>query len=137
MIKDRSTVDVLYAAALMVVIGLSIYSLNSVGPDNFLTSVLLLLIINGFLVSVYIYNSYQISDHALKIRFGPLKETINFDTIVELKIVKNYWSSMALAHRRICIRYWYKEKFLTTTYISPTQLEPFLQELRLRSKNIQ
>jgi hypothetical protein len=135
--KDRSRVDALYAAALMVVMGLSLYSVSSIEPENLALSVGLLFVVNGFLVSIYIYNQYEITHTTLNIRFGPLKETIPLDKISEVRIVKNYWSSMALARRRILIRYWYKGKFLTTTYISPMQLEPFLEELVRRSNNIQ
>lgn len=134
--KDRSRVDVVYAVGLMAVMGLSIYSINNVEQDKLLLSVALLLIINGFLVSIYIWNHYEITKTTLKLRFGPLKETIPLDKIEELRLVKNYWSSMALARKRIMVRYWYKGKFLTTTYISPMNLEAFLEELEGCSKNL-
>lgn len=134
--KDRSRVDVIYAVALMVVMGLSIYSVGSIDPERLALGVALLFIVNAFLVSIYIYNQYEITNTTLLIRFGPLREKIPLNKIVEVKIVKNYWSSMALAQRRILIRYWYKDKFLTTTYISPMQLELFLEELIKRSPSI-
>lgn len=134
--KDRSRVDVIYAVALMVVMGLSIYSVASIDPERLALGVALLFIVNAFLVSIYIYNQYEITKTTLSIRFGPLREKIPLNKIVEVKIVKNYWSSMALAQRRILVRYWYKDKFLTTTYISPMQLELFLEELIKRSPSI-
>ena len=134
--KDRSRVDALYAAALMIVMGLSIYSISSTNQEMLALSVGLLFVVNAFLVSIYMYNQYEITETALKIRFGPLRETILLSKVVDVRIVKNYWSSMALSNRRILVRYMYKGKFLTTTYISPMQMEMFLEELIRRSPNL-
>lgn len=134
--KDRSRVDVVYAIGLMAVMGLSIYSVGSIDEDQLAFGVALLFIINAFLVSIYISNHYELTNTTLFIRFGPLREKIPLNKIAEVKIVNNYWSSMALAKRRILIRYWYKDKFLTTTYISPMQLELFLEALTQRATNI-
>lgn len=132
--KDRSRIDVIYAVVLIAIVSLSIYSVLDIEEKYQLITIALLVVVNGFLVSIYMFNSYEMNQEALDIRFGVLKESIRYDLIEDLSIEKNYWSSMALARRRIKIRYNYKGSFLTTTYISPMRLDEFYQALKDKSK---
>lgn len=132
--KDRSRIDVIYAVVLIAIVSLSIYSVLDIEARYQLITIALLVVVNGFLVSIYMFNSYEMNQEALDIRFGVLKESIRYDLIEDLSIEKNYWSSMALARRRIKIRYNYKGSFLTTTYISPMELDEFYQALKDKSK---
>ncbi len=132
--KDRSRIDVMYAVVLIAIVSLSIYSVIDIEARYQLISIALLLVVNGFLVSIYMFNSYEMNQEALEIRFGVLKESVRYELIKELSIEKNYWSSMALSRRRIKIRYNYKGRFLTTTYISPLKLDEFYQALKAKSK---
>jgi hypothetical protein len=125
--KDRSRVDVIYAVALMMVLGFSMYFLFRQEDDvEFI----------AFLVSLYLINSYELKEKQLSLRFGPLKENIPYAKIRELDVVYNFWSSMALSRKRIKIRYHYKDSFLTNTYISPMKFDEFYQELQKQCKHL-
>lgn len=132
--KDRSRIDIVYAIFLIIIVTLSLYSVTDVEEDYQVLNIVLLILANGFIASIYMFNLYEMKEDELKIRFGVLRETIRYESISELSIVKNYWSSMALARRRIKIRYHYKGGFNTTTYISPMNLEGFFQALKSKSK---
>ncbi len=113
--KDRSRIDIVYAVVLIAVVTLSMFSVIDIEQQYRVITFVLLIIVNGFLASIYMFNYYEMKDKELFIRFGVLKETIRYDSIEELSVVENYWSSMALAKKRIKIRYQYKGRFLTTT----------------------
>ena len=132
--KERSRIDVIYALVLLVVIMLSIVSFLQLESDSMFLGLALLIMVNIFFVSIYSFNFYELLDTQLFIRFGPLKERINYDHVVALEIVENFWSSMALSKRRIKVTYSYNNKFNTNTYISPLHLESFYKELGYRCK---
>ncbi len=134
--KDRSRVDVIYAVALMMVLGFSMYFLFRQEDEVEFIAFVVVFIANAFLVSVYLINSYELKEKHLSLRFGPLKENIPYAKIRELEVVHNFWSSMALSRKRIKIRYHYKDSFLTNTYISPLKFDEFYQELQKNCKHL-
>lgn len=135
--KERSKIDLVHALALTIVVGISLYGVIKADADTHFVMYVVLFLLNGFLISLFVLNSYELKAKTIVIRFGPMKESIYYDRIRELSIVENYWSSMALSKKRIKIRQFYKDTFITNTYISPRNFDEFYKQLKKRCKHLE
>lgn len=90
-----------------------------------------------FLAWIYFGTYYEFRDDYLLCRSGPFSEKIRYDNIKSLRLVNNFFSSMALSRNRIEIKQFGKGFILGTTYISPVNREEFLADLKSRCKNLE
>jgi hypothetical protein len=91
----------------------------------------------GFLAWLTFGSWYELRDDHLYCRSGPFVEKIPYGKIRSLRLVRNSFSSMALARDRIEIRQNGKGFVAGTTYISPEGREAFLDELKERCPNLE
>lgn len=79
------------------------------------------------LLWIYYGTHYDLGDMSMVIRHGPLRWTIHYEDITDLKLVRNIWSSAALSAERvhvICRR--------GSLYISPLDRQAFIAEVNKR-----
>jgi len=89
----------------------------------------------GLLLWIYYGTYYELMDTYLYAKSGPFSEKIAYESIVELKLANNLYSSMALSRERILVRTT-RKGLAGLTYISPENREEFLAELKSRCRNL-
>ena len=85
----------------------------------------LLLILIGFMISIWFGTSYQLMEDHILVRFGWLRDKIAYKDITNLSKSRSPLSSYALSRDRIAIYTHGRIK----AYISPRDKENFLHEL--------
>lgn len=86
-----------------------------------------------FLVWVWFGTYYDITEKEVKIRCGPIKETVPFDKIIKIRKTRNLVSSAALSLNRLEIQYG-KYNF---TYISPKNKEEFINTIKEKCPTVE
>ncbi len=95
-------------------------------------AVALMVVMWSFFGWLWFTTDYTVDGDRLRIRSGPIKQTIAIDEIVSVRATRNPLSSMALSLDRLEIRY--GRRF---TLISPLDREGFIQALQDRNASIE
>jgi uncharacterized membrane protein YciS (DUF1049 family) len=130
--KHYSKVDAWLAIVIVVVIGISLYSVWII-PSNeqwigFLVFIPTVVFMLSFLLNTY----YVLEEEYLLCMVGFFPQKIRYENIKSIKKVRNLLSSAALSSDRIEIKEKNKNFFAGTTYISPKDKDEFFEELRTR-----
>jgi hypothetical protein len=94
-------------------------------------------IVASALLLWFLFGSYyELHEEHLFIRCGPFTESIRYDDIVCLRLIRDTSSSMALSSKRIEIQQ-YCDGILTETMISPKNRKAFLTHLKDRCRYLE
>lgn len=87
------------------------------------------LIPGALLLWIYFGTHYDLEEHSLVVRHGPLRWTIHYDDITDVRLVRNVWSSAALSIDRVCV-----VSRRVSLHISPLDRETFVVEVNKRRR---
>lgn len=95
----------------------------------------LLIGINAYLISIYLYTQYELDDEFLKYQSGPIKGKIKINSIREIDVNRTLWIGYlkpATAFHGLVVKY----NTFDEMYISPLTNEGFVLEILKRNSSI-
>ena len=135
--RMKSKVDLWISLTIWLIVAMIAIGVYFIPPAEQLLGFVFGLFWVVFLLWIYFGTFYELRDNYLLCRSGPFFEKIAYDKIKSLRLFNSYLSSMGLSSKQIEIRQHKKGYILGTTLISPEDREQFLEELRLRCKNLE
>lgn len=131
--KFESRKDILFQllglALIVFLIGIVLFPIFTNGLENykFIWPNLLIIAVVAFLIWTGLGTSYELTDHELKYKSGPLRGTIEIEKIREIIVETTLWSGLkpATARKGLLIKY---DKY-NEIYISPKTNESFVEKL--------
>ncbi len=131
--RDPWIVFILWAIITFATVSAVVITFSSSSILGLLVLEALFLGLVAFCLSILRSTYYTLTDDSLRVRSGPFRWTIKFDTVEEVVPARNLYSSAALSLDRLHIR---QKGSRSSTYISPKDKEAFLQELATRSMDL-